>query len=1182
MSRKFRFARKERGNHKGLRAVVGMIVAVICVITVAIGLGFSVKNASAALSENEIYTNLIANTMKKCYNSSEMNASVNIQEYNTYVNGGAANAFANYVLADGSSKWYVPTGIGSGNSLNLLDGTVVQVSCRGLFLGVSNSNGNMTGIFDMTGNQIPQPGSADLANQLGKLGYTETTTSANGRKCINVGYRDAAVSGGGTMPAGSICWDVAELDSSGITDYADFSRLADQTNSGGAVTLSLQSSNGSDVFLSFVDNNSNHCESPSASLGNGDLNGAINKIGSGTCTIEGATPYTVSWNVADENRTSFVSDVRMKNYGLAYRAARTSLFGNGNMYNFSLQGNMYNFSLQERYELYKLYLEKVYGASFGNDCKTRSALSSGPIQTDEYGGTIYYVYYNGGYHNVTIPNERKNYGVATFGSSNNYLESHCNNAECLIKLIYDMDLPETETCSTDPDPNPNPTPGTTENADFDCDTILKKNGGKVGAMQWILCPALNGSAYTANWIDNLSQSMLEIKTDRYDINSGAFKGWEIMRNIANVAMVIFLSVIIFSQLTGYGIDNYGIKKMLPRLIMMALIINLSFYICELAIDLSNIAGEGLRNMFGAFGNDISQSLSGEESVGEAGTGFVTSSLVAIFSAFAASGPAIAAGVAAASLGWVAIVIAALVLVLIIIVAVVTLWLMLGLREIIVIACVILSPLAFACFILPNTQNITKKWWSLFKAAIIVFPICGLVAGVSYLLRGISKSDDGEMGMGIAGRIILFVMPYLVFFLLPMLLKNALAALGKLGGALTSMGQAIRNGGQQIGQAGRAGIQNSQRYKDWSQFRQEQVAAQRAQRIHDRLSGRTDLTRRQQAQLRNADDVLLAQRKKTVENASRATGEFYDAAVVKQDLAVANEQRATQLYNDPNYSAMMEQHGETSLLNEREKMWSEQYASQDKRVNTGNLRNALTGHDAEQAAAAFTTLNSQGVSETMEELYNANWNAMDSGVRNKLLARMSSSNVDSFKSFAKYRQSGGQKSFSDWMNGVGPVEHNVKDASFAAHLNDLEEHAMDSYSKDEMEFINKYAANSLQTQLGASGFGSMLRSAAISSKDPKMQTQAEDIMRKQIGNGTMKISDLGITAENLGSLRGNTLKAAQRGYFELFRSRGYNAVDAKANADAAIRNALRGEIARAKSDNRIYNRMDNDVKRILGM
>lgn len=428
---------------------------------------------------------------------------------------------------------------------------------------------------------------------------------------------------------------------------------------------------------------------------------------------------------------------------------------------------------------------------------------------------------------------------------------------------------------SDPTPTPTPGGGGTTNADFDCDAIMKEKGGKVGAMQWILCPSMNNAAYTANWIDKISQDMLEVKTDRYSTNSGTFRGWEVMRNIANVAMVIFLSVIIFSQLTGYGIDNYGIKKMLPRLLVMALIINLSFYICEVAIDLSNIAGVGLRNLFASISSD------------QAGTDGFTASLLGLFTAFgAAGGPMAAAGAAAASLGWVAILIAALVLVLIIIVALVTLWLMLGLREIIIIACVILSPLAFACFILPNTQNITKKWWSLFKAAIVIFPICGAVAGISYFLKGLAKG--GDLGMGVAGQMILFVLPYLVFFLLPMLLKNALAALGKLGGALTSMGQAIRNGGQQIGQAGRAGIQNSQRYKDWSKDRVRRLQQQRADRIMQRYGDGKGLEQRIADARTRANDTnaTSGQRRAAQRELQRAEAEqrrFYEAQTTHYNM-----------------------------------------------------------------------------------------------------------------------------------------------------------------------------------------------------------------------------------------------------------------------------------------------------------
>ena len=345
-------------------------------------------------------------------------------------------------------------------------------------------------------------------------------------------------------------------------------------------------------------------------------------------------------------------------------------------------------------------------------------------------------------------------------------------------------------------------------------------------MQWILCPGLNNTTYAADWIDDITQYALEVKADRYNTSSGTFKGWELMRNVANVLMVVFLMIIIISQLTGKGIDNYGIKKMLPRLIMMAIIINLSFYICELAIDLSNIAGVGLRDMFGAFGNQLGNA--------GGGNGFVKSSVIGLFAA-ASTGGGVATGVgvtaitvAGVEIG-VAALIAALVLVLVVIVALVILWFMLGAREVIIIFCVIISPLAFAAFILPNTQNIFKKWWELFKVAIIIFPICGAVSGISYMLKSMSWDDAG-----VAAQAVLMVLPYLVFFLLPMLLKNAIAALGKVGGALSAVGQSFKNGGRAIGQGVMKTAQQTEGYKNLQTETARRRQAQSSQRTIDRL------------------------------------------------------------------------------------------------------------------------------------------------------------------------------------------------------------------------------------------------------------------------------------------------------------------------------------------------------------
>ena len=367
----------------------------------------------------------------------------------------------------------------------------------------------------------------------------------------------------------------------------------------------------------------------------------------------------------------------------------------------------------------------------------------------------------------------------------------------------------------------------------------------------------------------MTENWLSIDKDIYDSHSDTKKVWELVRNIANVIMIIFLMAIIFSQITGFGIDNYGIKKMLPRLIVMAIVVNLSFYICEIAVDLSNIGGTGLRNMFASLGNML-----GHDKV--QGTSFLGTMITGIFATAGGASTAVGAGLAVVSIGApvaVAVIIAVIVLCLVILVAVVILFLMLGAREIIVIVCIIMAPLAFAAFILPNTQNLFKKWWDLFKAALIIFPICGAMSGISYLLR--SMAIGGHMELSMWGFAIMMVLPYLGFFLLPMLLKNAISALGKVGGALTSMGQTIRNGGRQLGQAGMRVAQNTETYKNLQTEAARRRQSDSSQRTIDRLealkkqreSEGRQLTERETRQLARAHET---QRKLSSEDTAART------------------------------------------------------------------------------------------------------------------------------------------------------------------------------------------------------------------------------------------------------------------------------------------------------------------------
>lgn len=424
--------------------------------------------------------------------------------------------------------------------------------------------------------------------------------------------------------------------------------------------------------------------------------------------------------------------------------------------------------------------------------------------------------------------------------------------------------------------------------EYTCDAIADDGvDGKVGAMQWIMCPMMDNTRYTATFLDNKIQDWLEIKTDIYS-GKTVETVWGYIRNMANVVMIVLLMLIILSQLTGYGIDNYGIKKMLPRLIVMAIVINLSLYICQLAVDLSNIAGSGLRDMFGS----IAKGVAGGEDVG--GGGFIGSAVLAMFATGGTAAAAISTTATVASVVGIsvtafwAILIVVLLIVLVIIVAALVLLGLVGIRKILVMFCVIISPLAFVMFIFPNTQNLSKKWWNLFKTALVIYPICGAVAGISALLIAMAQNTDSLNWYEIA---IVLVLPYLVYFLVPMLIKEAISALGKLGGALTSMGTAIKSGGKALGGAALRGAQNSEWGKNNIREAHRKTVMRRNNTLNDRLK---------RAQERAASGDPRAQRR-LERMQSGARGRMYARAAESAEALEREDIKSSEVLLNRQYS-----------------------------------------------------------------------------------------------------------------------------------------------------------------------------------------------------------------------------------------------------------------------------------------
>jgi hypothetical protein len=188
-----------------------------------------------------------------------------------------------------------------------------------------------------------------------------------------------------------------------------------------------------------------------------------------------------------------------------------------------------------------------------------------------------------------------------------------------------------------------------------------------GALGWVTSPGFVNVSFTG------------------DDNTIVAEGWKIVRNLVN--MFIVLGFVIVALATIIGIQEYNAQKLLPGLIAIALLINFTPVICGLMIDASNIA--------------MNHFLSGAT----LNRGFIetidyqTGAILEKEGLELTEKLGLAAGLAGFNiLGGIIFMLFALLFA----VRYVALWIL-----------VILSPLAFFCYIFPKAKGVWSAWWTQF-------------------------------------------------------------------------------------------------------------------------------------------------------------------------------------------------------------------------------------------------------------------------------------------------------------------------------------------------------------------------------------------------------------------------------------------------------------------------------------
>jgi|JI10StandDraft_1071094.scaffolds.fasta_scaffold16980_9 hypothetical protein len=374
---------------------------------------------------------------------------------------------------------------------------------------------------------------------------------------------------------------------------------------------------------------------------------------------------------------------------------------------------------------------------------------------------------------------------------------------------------------------------------------------------WIVCPVATMLGGLTDAVYSLVEKLLvfDLATNPFDTTNPVYKIWVNIRDVANIAFVIAFFAVIFSQATSMGISAYGIRKMLPRIIAAAIMINLSYYICVLGVDISNIIGGGIDNLLksalaGGAGTS-SDPATAAGTLSGIGVGVLITGLLA-------------GGVAAAG-GFTAALASLLVFLPMILLAILVALVVLIARQAILVMLIILSPLAFAAFILPGTEKMFDTWRKTFITMLIFYPLAALLfAGSSVAASVLRLTANSGSGTDQLMKVFSLGVQTFPLFGMPFLLKFSSGILGKLAGVVNNPNKGPFDKMTKGAEARRDRFQNNMRAQKLGDFNKKSgtnpswfrrgagaTAARQARAGHLNQAAQSNLGLAQQQQVGNA-------------------------------------------------------------------------------------------------------------------------------------------------------------------------------------------------------------------------------------------------------------------------------------------------------------------------------------------
>lgn len=756
----------------------------------------------------------LLNGIQTCYNDTYMKSSIIPADFVS-----PSSLFTSGFGTKGDSDGTIRVPNNFGNSLNDAD-----ISCQQLFTGYSGAGGRISGLFSLFGKSSSISSEAQKITLLKNLGYyVNQTESSVDTGCLSVSYqtvRDSQYTN--PISTNQICIKLTDgkvdvgYSAEGLTYTNDFTDPVyiyyDPVN----YKLSLMSTE-SLYELNYVS----------------------------------LSPYrTPTWSEFETTiKNQFVGDYNWDGEygqgGYHYRvqsvpasttggetfseAIRSSNAAQDALHFFSGEPNAtfttYSFVTEDKYALYTAYLNQelrnnssvIMGS--GSECASTLDVAKSATGYAVRNGAQWCALHgveSGGSYNI-IENRLNNKLVAgTFKDVVNELMSL--NYDRLEEAGVDIGELEGGAINGGADTDDPGSEGPGEDGDAGLVDGCFNNSGALG---WIICPVLRmAGAATTGIYQSIADNYLTVKSET--MTSEALRGvWSDFQGYANILFAILLIIVILSQVTGVGLSNYGIKKVLPRLIITIILVNLSFILCSVAVDLSNILGTRLNDFFmnWKIGGYIAKDLNVGTMIGNTIESLFS---VGVGTTFTVVGIKVAIATGA----WEGIILSLLLTVLVAFISIIFFYIILGVRQAAIVILIAVAPVAIVCYALPNTQKVFDRWLKIFSSLLLVFPICGLLMGGSNFASRLLLGANGEVGfMYFLVAMLLSVIP---LFFVPAVLKSSMSAMGNLGTKISNMGSRFGNWSNRT-------VRNTRAYQDRMQEAQRNSNMKRDKNIMDKYS-----------------------------------------------------------------------------------------------------------------------------------------------------------------------------------------------------------------------------------------------------------------------------------------------------------------------------------------------------------